>query len=112
VRQFELWWAALPLPAGRRPVLLLSRTSAFVYLARVLVCEVTTTIRGIPQELACGRAEGLPRKGVANFDALRTIPRSCLDTRIGMLSGTRHVDAKRALGQALGWPELTQLARC
>lgn len=37
-------------PVGRRPVLLLSRTSAFAYLNRVLVAEVTTTVRGIPRK--------------------------------------------------------------
>ena len=71
--QFDIWWVELPNPVGRRPVLLLSRTSAFSYLTRVLVVEVTTTIRGIPQEVALGRREGLSRPCVANLDALRTI---------------------------------------
>ena len=55
VRQFEVRWANLPRPAGRRPVLLLSRTSAFEYLQKVLVVEVTTRIRGIPQEVLLGK---------------------------------------------------------
>jgi mRNA-degrading endonuclease toxin of MazEF toxin-antitoxin module len=53
---------------------LLSRTAAFAYLSRVLVVEVTTTVRGIPQEVSLGRREGLTRPCVANLDALRTIP--------------------------------------
>ncbi len=89
--------------------MLLSRTSAFRYLTRVLVVEVTTTIRGIPQEVALGRREGLPRKCVANLDALRTIPRECLDAPIGRLSVARQLEVKRALGHALHWPELTGL---
>lgn len=108
-RQYEVWWATLPDPAGRRPVLLLGRTPAFAYLARVLVVEVTTTVRGIPQEVSLGRREGLPRSCVANLDAIRTIPRDSLDERIGRLAPRREVEVKRALGHVLHWPELTAL---
>jgi len=108
-QQFEVWWASLPEPAGRRPVLLLSRTAAFAYLSRVLVVEVTTTVRGIPQEVSLGRREGLTRPCVANLDALRTIPGASLTSRAGRLSVGRHVEVKRALGHVLHWPELTGL---
>ena len=97
----------MPEPVGRRPVLLLSRTSAFAYLTRVLVVEVTTTVRGIPQEVSLGRREGLVRPCVANLDALRTVPTSSLAARAGGLAVGRHVDVKRALGHGLHWPELT-----
>ena len=50
LKQYEIRWANLPLPIGRRPVLLLTRTPAYAYLAKVIVAEVTTTVRGIPQE--------------------------------------------------------------
>ena len=108
--QYEVWWASLPEPVGRRPVLLLGRTAAFAYLQRVLVVEVTTTVRGIPQEVSLGRKEGLPRSCVANLDALRTVLRSQLDARIGRLAARRHVEVKRALGHVLHWPELTGLS--
>jgi mRNA interferase MazF len=108
-RQFEIFWAVLPEPAGRRPVLFLGRSTSFEYLGRVLVAEVTTTERGIPQELHLGKREGLPRSCVANLDALRTIPRLRFGTRIGRLAVSRHVEVKRALGHVLHWPELTGL---
>jgi len=108
-RQFEIWWAALPEPAGRRPVFFLGRSTSFEYLGRVLVAEVTTTVRGIPQELHLGRREGLPTSCVANLDALRTLPRMRFGARIGRLSVSRHVEVKRALGHVLHWPELTGL---
>lgn len=109
-QQFEVWWASLPDPAGRRPVVFLGRTASFAYLDRVLVAEVTTSVRGIPQEVALGRREGLPRSCVANLDALRTIPRLCFGRRIGRLAASRHAEVKRALGHVLHWPELTSLA--
>lgn len=108
-RQFDVWWARLPDPVGRRPVLLLGRTRALSYLTRVLVAEVTTTVRAIPQEVALGRREGLPKPCVANLDALRTIPRESLDRRLGRLAAGRHVEVKRALGHVLHWPELSGL---
>lgn len=108
-RQFDIWWANLPEPVGRRPVLLLGRTAAYAYLNRVLVVEVTTTIRGIPQEVSLGKAEGLRRQCVANLDTMRTIPRSILASRAGFLAASRHVEVKRAVGHVLHWPELTGL---
>lgn len=107
--QFDVWWARLPEPAGRRPVLLLSRTSAYTYLTRVLVVEVTTTVRNIPQEVTLGQREGLKRACVANLDTLRSVPTSCLHARAGRLASRRHVEVERALGHALHWPELTAL---
>ncbi|MGH9366292.1 MAG: type II toxin-antitoxin system PemK/MazF family toxin, partial [Thermoanaerobaculia bacterium] len=68
MRQYELWWANMPEPVGRRPVLLLSRDAAYDYLHRFIVVEVTATIRDIPVEVSLGRREGLRRRSVANFD--------------------------------------------
>jgi mRNA interferase MazF len=106
VRQYEIWRARLPEPAGSRPVLLLSRDAAYAYLSRVLAVEITATIRDIPVELPLGRAEGLARRSVANFDNLRAIPKAWLETRLGHLSSSRLPEVRRALGFALGWPEL------
>jgi mRNA interferase MazF len=75
----------------------------------VLAVEVTTTIRSIPEEVRLGRREGLPRTCVANLDTLRTVPRACLESRIGRLARGRHVEVERALGHALAWTELTEL---
>ena len=109
MRQFELRWATLPQPAGRRPVLLLSRTPAYEYLQKVLVAEITTRMRGIPQEVRLGTKDGLPRPCVANLDTVRPIARSLLGERIGALAPSRRRDVKRALGYALDWDELKAL---
>lgn len=106
MKQYEIWWANLPKPAGRRPVLLLSRNDAYSYLNKFVVAEITTTIRDIPVEVPLGRAEGLFKKCAANFDNIRTIAREALDGRISRLSPARHPEVKRALGYALGWDEL------
>ncbi len=109
MRQFEVWWANMPLPVGRRPVLLLTRSPAYAYLNKILVAEITTTVRGIPQEIGLGRPEGVAAGCVANFDNLHTIPTTLLTKRAGTLPMRRHREAKRSLGHALGWPELCSL---
>jgi mRNA interferase MazF len=109
VRQFEIWWADLPKPAGRRPVLLLTRDDAYSYLNKVVVAEVTTTVRGIPVEIALTRREGMRQPCVANCDNLRTVARSALSERISRLAANRIAEVKRAVGYAFGWDELIDI---
>jgi mRNA interferase MazF len=109
VRQFDIWWADLPSPAGRRPVLLLSRNDAYQYLNKFIVAEITTTIRGIPVEVKLGKREGLGTLCVANLDNVRTVARRWLGSRAGSLGPSRHREVKQALGYALGWEELIDL---
>ena len=106
MRQFEIWWAALPKPAGRRPVLLLSREDGYAYLNKFVVAEVTTIVRGIPVEVPLGRREGMTKPCVANCDNLRTVSRQALTERISILSRSRIPEVKRAVGYAFGWEEL------
>jgi len=109
MKQFEIWWADLPQPAGRRPVLLLTRNSAYQYLNKFIVVEITSTIRDIAAEVRLGPAEGLPGECVANCDNLRTVAKGSLTRRAGMLDRRRWIEVKRAVGAALGWRELTDL---
>jgi mRNA interferase MazF len=106
VRQYEIWWARLPPPVGRRPVLLLSRDSAYALLNKVIVAEVTTTVRDIPVEVRLGPKEGLSRASVANLDNVHVVNRGDLASRIGSLPASKVGDLKRALGYALDWREL------
>jgi len=108
MRQYEIWWADIPAPVGRRPVLLLTRTPAYGYLNKVIVAEITTTIRGIPQEVPIGEAEGLALS-VVNFDNVHVVAKRLLASRVGALSADREKEVKRALGYALDWAELKTL---
>jgi mRNA interferase MazF len=109
MRQYEIRWADLPVPIGRRPVLLLTRTSGYAYLNKVIVVEITSTIRKIPQEVPLGKKEGLPHLSVANMDNIHVIPKSVLRNRIGAVASDREAEIKRALGYALDWPELKMI---
>lgn len=110
MRQYEIWWAQLELPAGRRPVLILSRDDAHRYLGSIIVAEITSTIRGIDQEVLLGAAEGLSRRCVASLDNVRTVAVRKLVERIGSLHLRRERELKRALGHALMWRELSSIS--
>jgi len=110
VKQFEIWWANLPKPAGRCPVLLLSRDDAYSYLNKFVAAEITTTVRKIPVEVPLGKAEGLPKPCAVNCDNLRTIPKQMLEARVSRLPARRIAEVKRAVGYALGWEELIRIA--
>jgi len=109
LRQYELWWAKLPKPAGKRPILLLSRDHSYQYLNKFIAAEITTTIRNIAIEVPLGSREGVSMQCVANLDSLRTVARGWLIERIGKLASARHVEVKVALGYALAWDELIDL---
>jgi mRNA interferase MazF len=106
MKQYEIRWANLPEPIGRRPVLLLTRTPAYAYLNKVIVAEVTSTVRGIAQEVALGVDEGLSGSSVANMDNVHVIPKAAVGDRLGRVGTAREREIKRALGYALDWPEL------
>ena len=110
MRQYEIWWASLPSPAGRRPIMLLSRNDAYQYLNKFIVAEITTTIRAIPVEVKLGRREGLPSACVVNCDNIRMVARQWLESRAGSLPPSRYIEVKRALGYALAWDELIDLS--
>jgi mRNA interferase MazF len=106
VKQYEIWWADLPKPAGRRPVLLLSRDDAYAVLNKFVAAEITATVRHIPIEVPLGPTEGMSKPCVVNCDNLRTISKVHLVKKISKLSQKRIHEVKRAVGYALAWEEL------
>ena len=100
MRRGEVWWAQLPLPVGRRPVVL-SRDEAYAVRSAVTVAEVTSTIRGIPVEVELGREDGLPKKCVVNLDTIVTIRKDSLIERIAILRDKKIVQIDAAIKFAL-----------
>lgn len=101
MKKGEVWWADLPLPVGRRPVVLLSRDEAYAVRNAVTVAEVTRTIRGIPVEVPLGPEDGLPQKGVVNLDTIATIRKELLVERITLLTSEKMELIRRAILFAL-----------
>ena len=101
MRRGEIWWADLPPPVGRRPVVLLSRDRAYAVRTAVTVAFITSTIRGIPVEVPLGKTEGLPKDCVVNLDLVNTIPKSALTQRVAALAPPKLADVETALRFAL-----------
>jgi len=97
----EVWWAELPGPAGRRPVLLLSRGSAYAVRTSITVAVITRTIRSIPVEVLLGKAEGMPVKCAVKLDEIITIPKSLLVECVTTLSPGKMGAVARATAFAL-----------
>ena len=101
MRRGEVWWAELPPPVGRRPVLLLSRDTAYRVRTSVTVAVITRTIRNIPTEVPLDQEDGIPAKCVANLDNILTIPKSRLTERVTTLSPEKMTAVAKAVAFAL-----------
>lgn len=101
MRRGEVWWAELPRPIGRRPVLLLSRDAAYGVRASVTVAVITRTIRNIPVEVLLGQEDGMPIDCAVNLDDILTIPRSRLTEQITTLSPDKMTAVSKAIVFAL-----------
>ena len=97
----EVWWADLPLPAGRRPILLLSREAAYKVRSSIMAAVITRTIRSIPVEVLLGKEDGMPVKCAVNLDEIITIPKSSLVERITALSPVKMSAVAVAIAFAL-----------
>ena len=101
MRRGEVWWAELPLPIGRRPVVLLSRDVAYRVRTSITVAIVTRVARNIPVEVPLGPEDGMPQQCVANLDDILTIPKARLTGRITVLSPQKMTAVARAVVFAL-----------
>jgi mRNA interferase MazF len=88
-RRGEVWWCEPP-EIGRRPVVVLSRDVAIPRLRRALVAPCTTTIRGLPSEVALEPGDDpVPRRSVVNLDSVESVSTGLLVERLGRLSDSR-----------------------
>jgi mRNA interferase MazF len=102
MKRGEIWWAELPDPAGRRPVVLLSGDEAYQIRDLVTIAPVTTRVRHLPVEVPLAVGDGLPRSCVANLDTVTTIPKKSLSSRVCILSPAKMREIDEALRFSLG----------
>jgi mRNA interferase MazF len=105
MKRGEIWWAELEPPAGRRPVLLLSRDEAYSVRELVTIAPVTTRIRHIPTEVPLSLEDGLPKPCAVNLDTITTIARASLRDRLTVLSAEKQKAVEVALHFAFGMTE-------
>ena len=82
--------------------MILTRSSAIPYLSRVSVAPITSTVRGVPSEVALGVEDGMRQPCAANLHNVVTVAQSVLGRRQAQLSARRMREVCAALGFALG----------
>lgn len=91
MKRGEVWWAALPAPAGsgpglRRPVLIVQANSfndSRISTAIVAIITSNLALAAAPGNVRLGKTEsGLPKPSIVNVSQLITIDKSFLKSRI------------------------------
>ncbi len=98
----EIYWADLGPPAGRRPVLVLSRNAAIPVLSAIVIAPISRTIRAIASEVRLGPEHGLPEECAASCDNLLTVPKDRFGrSPVGVLGPAKVIELDHALRFAL-----------
>ena len=107
MKQGDVYWCSFRSPDKRRPVLILTRDSAISFLTSITVARITTTICGIPSEVALTpEHNGVFNDCAVNVDNIQTIQNSRLGEFITHLSLERMREVRLAIEFALGFDVL------
>ncbi|HUB26166.1 MAG TPA: type II toxin-antitoxin system PemK/MazF family toxin [Tepidisphaeraceae bacterium] len=104
LQQGSVVWAQLPAPAGRRPVLVLTRDSAVRRLNGITVAPITRTIRNIDTEVVLEPVDGVPTTCAVTLDNIFTIERAAFSTAIVVVSRDRLLQVFAAIRRAFDMP--------
>ena len=99
----EIWMFAFPKPDKRRPVLVLTRQDMIGRLHTVTVAPISSTVRGVPTEVAVGPESGLKQASAVNLHHVATVPRAGLRSFVGVVSKEGMDRVRDALLFALGF---------
>ena len=105
MKRGEVRWYTFAAPNKRRPILVLTRSSAAGFLSAITVAPITTTIREIPTEVVLIPQDGLLVDCAVNLDNIQSVPKSKIGEVITSLSSTRMAEVNQAISFALGLDE-------
>ena len=107
MKQGDVYWYTFRAPDKRRPVLILTRSSAIPFLTGITVTLITSTIRGIPSEVLLTPGEdGMFADCAVNTDNIQTIQKANLSEFITHLSQERMREVREAIEFSLGFDAL------
>jgi mRNA interferase MazF len=92
-------------PDKKRPVVVLTRSSAIAYLSTVTVAPITSAIRGVPSEVVLHEEDGMKATCAVNLHNAVTVSQERLGARVGHLSPMRMNEICAALSFSLGCDE-------
>jgi mRNA interferase MazF len=103
VIQGDVCWYTFKEPDKRRPVLILTRSSAIPFLTSLTIAPITSTIRAIQTEVVVTRTDGLFSDCAISLDNLQTVQKAKIGSFIAHLSSQRMREVRRAIEFALGF---------
>ncbi len=107
MKQGDVYWYTFRAPDKRRPVLILTRSSAIAFLTGITVAPITTAIRSIPSEvLLTPHDDGMFADCAVNTDNIQTIQKANLGEFITQLSHDRMREVRAAIEFSLGFDAL------
>lgn len=89
-------------PDKKRPVVVLTRTSALAYLSTATVAPITSTIRAVPSEVRLDEQDGMKAPCAVNLHNAVTVSRHRLGKRVAQLTSARMDEICAALRFSLG----------
>ncbi|MBF0492636.1 MAG: type II toxin-antitoxin system PemK/MazF family toxin [Deltaproteobacteria bacterium] len=101
MKKGEIWEADLGGKAGKRPVLVLTRSQIIPYLSKIVVAEITTKGKGYPTQIDIHLSANLKKQSFVSSEALHTIPKDCLLRYLGDLPENLLKQVNEAIAFAL-----------
>lgn len=99
----EVRWYTFRPPDKRRPILILTRSSAINFLTNLTIAPLTSTIRDIPTEVVIRPVEdNVLTESAINLDNIQTVQKSKIGGLITVLSPEKMKLVDQALCFALG----------
>ena len=105
MKRGEVRWYRFQSPDKHRPVLILTRDSAIIYLNEITIAPITSTIRDIPSEVLLSHEDGMPKSCAVNCDHLQTVSKERIGSLVAVLSPAKMRDVRDAIGFALAMDE-------
>lgn len=95
-------------PDKRRPVLILTRSSAIPYLTGITVAAITSSIRGnLSEVVLTPEDDGVLVDSVVTLDNVQTVQKSNLTSYLTTLSSERMREVRRAMEFAFDFAAMT-----
>jgi mRNA interferase MazF len=89
-------------PDKSRPVLLLTRGKSILYLSKVTVAPITSSIRGVASEVLLDAHDGMKSPCAVNLHNLVTVSQAGVGRRLAKLSDEKMRRVCEAIAYALG----------
>jgi len=89
-------------PDKKRPVVVLTRTSALAYLSTATVAPITSTIRAVPSEVRLDEQDGMKAPCAVNLHSAVSVSQHRLGKRVAQLTSARMDEICAALRFSLG----------